>query len=430
LEAALAGFAARSARVDVPAGAATTLDVTLEPARLERTLVVTAVGAARPLFDTPHSVSVVTSEAIASSPAANNRDVHFASRTPASTLAIGERSLLDGRTLYHEFFNFTSWDTLPVALDELRKVEVFRGPGSSLWGANAIYGVVNIETKGPREMPGGEAWLSGGEQGTYAVGARWAQAFERWSYKVSGSYYRQGPWERDEELPDGSPLPDDARFPNPAVEQPKLDVRADYEPDPSTRLTLKAGTAGANGVTHTGVGPWITTPGSYASYAQARFVAASRRTSSRSGLRPPRGSTVRSSRKRSSLAWAEASRSPISSKKTVPPSAVSSLPVRRSTPVATPFSTPNSSASTRVPGRAGQLTTTKGPSRRRERRWMSWATSSLPVPVSPLMRTVTSVAATFSMSALRARRPGDPPTRSGSAVIAPPRDDQGSRSSA
>ena len=83
--------------------------------------------------------------------------------------------------------------------------------------------------------------------------------------------------------------------------------------------------------------------------------------------------------------------SPISSRKIVPPSASSNFPSRAlEAPVKAPFSCPNSSLSISSLGMAAQLTATKGLSRRGERAWMALAASSLPVPVSPSIRTVIS----------------------------------------
>ena len=48
------------------------------------------------------------------------------------------------------------WDFLPVNLNEIKQIEVIRGPASAVWGANALYGVVNVITKSPREMQGDE----------------------------------------------------------------------------------------------------------------------------------------------------------------------------------------------------------------------------------------------------------------------------------
>ena len=77
--------------------------------------------------------------------------------------------------------------------------------------------------------------------------------------------------------------------------------------------------------------------------------------------------------------------------------------------VKAPFTWPNSSLSSRFSGMAPQLTATKGASRRGERAWMARATSSLPVPLSPVMSTVELVGATErTRSKTRDHGRGDP----------------------
>ena len=83
----------------------------------------------------------------------------------------------------------------------------------------------------------------------------------------------------------------------------------------------------------------------------------------------------------------------------MPPCASSNTPGRRwSAPVKAPRSWPKSSLSISVAGMAAQLMATNGLSRRGERLWMARATSSLPVPDSPVMATLALAGATFSMS--------------------------------
>ena len=83
----------------------------------------------------------------------------------------------------------------------------------------------------------------------------------------------------------------------------------------------------------------------------------------------------------------------------MPPLASSNLPGRRSTaPVNEPFSWPYSSLSMRSRGIAAMLTVTNGPRARVEFAWIARATSSLPVPDSPMSRTVISVRATRPIS--------------------------------
>ena len=82
------------------------------------------------------------------------RDINVTSRGATGTLATGQLALLDGRSLYQDFFGFVMWDFLPVNFNEVKQIEVIRGPASAVWGANALYGVVNVITKSPREMQG------------------------------------------------------------------------------------------------------------------------------------------------------------------------------------------------------------------------------------------------------------------------------------
>ncbi len=65
------------------------------------------------------------------------RDINVTSRGATGTLATGQLALLDGRSLYQDFFGFVMWDFLPVNLNEIKQIEVIRGPASAVWGANA-----------------------------------------------------------------------------------------------------------------------------------------------------------------------------------------------------------------------------------------------------------------------------------------------------
>lgn len=62
--------------------------------------------------------------------------------------------LIDGRSVYTPFFAGVHWDQQDVVLEDVARIEVIRGPGSSLWGANAVNGVVNIITKTAEETQG------------------------------------------------------------------------------------------------------------------------------------------------------------------------------------------------------------------------------------------------------------------------------------
>ncbi len=62
--------------------------------------------------------------------------------------------LLDGRSLYNPIFSGVYWDVQNVLLEDVERIEVIRGPGAALWGANAVNGVINIITKSARETRG------------------------------------------------------------------------------------------------------------------------------------------------------------------------------------------------------------------------------------------------------------------------------------
>ena len=142
------------------------------------------------------------------------------------------------------------------------------------------------------------------------------------------------------------------------------------------------------------------------------MVAATSRTSTFTVWVPPSRSISPSCSARSSFTCAPTGISPTSSRKRVPPLARSNRPgLRAVAPVKAPFSTPNSSASRSVSGKAPQLTATNGPAARPESSWSARAASSLPVPDSPSRSTVAvEGAACFSVSR-KARNAGDWPTR-------------------
>ena len=63
--------------------------------------------------------------------------------------------LIDGRTVYSPLFAGVYWDVQDVPLEDIDRIEVIRGPGATVWGANAVNGVINIITKSAAETQGG-----------------------------------------------------------------------------------------------------------------------------------------------------------------------------------------------------------------------------------------------------------------------------------
>jgi iron complex outermembrane receptor protein len=79
--------------------------------------------------------------------------------------------LIDGRSVYTPLYEGVYWNVQNVMLEDVERIEVIRGPGGTIWGANAVNGVINIITKSAEDTQGTVATLGGGnvDQGTGAI---------------------------------------------------------------------------------------------------------------------------------------------------------------------------------------------------------------------------------------------------------------------
>ena len=68
--------------------------------------------------------------------------------------------LIDGRSLYNRAFSGVFWNAEDLLVDDIDRIEVIRGPGGSIWGANAVNGVINIVTRSARNTHGALVRLS------------------------------------------------------------------------------------------------------------------------------------------------------------------------------------------------------------------------------------------------------------------------------
>ena len=100
--------------------------------------------------------------------------------------------LIDGRTIYTPLFSGVFWDNQDYILDDIDKIEIVRGTGGTVWGANAVNGVINIITKNAAATQGGHASLSAGNYDRFIAEARHGSKTEAGnSYRVYAKQVRK-----------------------------------------------------------------------------------------------------------------------------------------------------------------------------------------------------------------------------------------------
>lgn len=144
-------------------------DLTLE--QLSNIEVTSASGRAESLQDAAASIFVITGEDIRRSAAttlpgalrlAPNLQVAQSSATGYAISARGFNNeiankllvLIDGRTVYSTLFSGVFWDANDVMLEDVERIEVISGPGGTVWGANAVNGIINVITRSAADTQG------------------------------------------------------------------------------------------------------------------------------------------------------------------------------------------------------------------------------------------------------------------------------------
>ena len=279
--------------------------------KYKETVVVSASKTEQKLVNAPSTMSVIGPEVFDVAPSTSYgdllravpgmnvtqisaRDVNVTSRGATSSLATSQLAVVDGRSIYQDFFGFVMWDFMPANTNEIKQMEVIRGPASAVWGANALNGVINVITKSPREMQGTYAVfgaggfdrdVTGAAQGAgsafYVNGTYAAAANDRWAYKISAGTYFSDAFARPVgEIPNGIPN-DTTSYPaytNTGTSQPKIDVRVDYDkPDNGGKLSFSGGIGGTDGIMHSGIGPFDINSGTTLSYGKMAWTKGARR---------------------------------------------------------------------------------------------------------------------------------------------------------
>jgi len=178
--------------------------------------VVTASRYLQSVQEAPSTISVITAEAIKKSGAFTIPDalrrvegIEVMSITssdqqvsirgfngPASGKVL---VMINGRSVYYELYGFVLWDTLPVSLEEIKQIEIIKGPGSALYGANAYCGVINIITLTPKEAAGTRVALAGGDLGMLHTTVVHGGEVGKLSYKLSAGYDQGNQWRHTNE---------------------------------------------------------------------------------------------------------------------------------------------------------------------------------------------------------------------------------------
>ncbi len=124
-------------------------------------------------------------------------DFNFNARGFNSSLNRRILTLIDGRDPSVPFLGAQEWAALSYPIDEMASVELVRGPGSALYGANAFSGVLNMTTKSPRDTAGGRLQLTAGDLSTRRGDIRHAGGFgNEMYYRVVGGYQKSDDFSR------------------------------------------------------------------------------------------------------------------------------------------------------------------------------------------------------------------------------------------
>lgn len=189
----------------------------LAQASLEDLLNIEVTSASRKeqkLSQVPAAIFVITQEDIRRSGATNIPDLLRmvpgldVAQINGNTWAISARGfnlqfankllvLVDGRAVYTPLFGGVYWDTVDVPLEDIEQIEVIRGPGGTVWGANAVNGVINVITRSAADTQGGLITAGGGTRAEGFGTAQYGGKIKKdTSYRIFAKYLN------DDDLPD------------------------------------------------------------------------------------------------------------------------------------------------------------------------------------------------------------------------------------
>jgi iron complex outermembrane recepter protein len=199
-----------------------------------------------PLGHAPAAIQVVTGDEIRRSGASsipealrladnlevaqiNSHDWAISARGFNSHLGDKLLVLMDGRAVYSPLYGGVLWNMQDYLLEDIDRIEVISGPGGTLWGANAVNGVINITTKNAKDTQGFYLEAGGGNELQDFTGVRYGGMLSsNVYYRVYGKFYNLN----DEHLPNGNDAAD-------ATIQGQGGFRIDTEPSLPNVFTLQ-----------------------------------------------------------------------------------------------------------------------------------------------------------------------------------------------
>ncbi len=212
-----------------------------------------------PYAQAPASIQVITQDEIRRSGASsipealrladnldvaqkNSHDWGISARGFNTDLANKLLVLIDGRAVYTPLFSGVFWDVQDYLLEDIDRIEVISGPGGTLWGANAVNGVINITTRSSKDTQGLYVEGGGGTTLQDFGGVRYGGLLaSNVTYRVYGKYFNRG----DEVLPNGADASD-------SWWQGQGGFRIDAEASAQDNFTLQGDLYGGNENVSTG----------------------------------------------------------------------------------------------------------------------------------------------------------------------------------
>lgn len=180
----------------------------------EMPVVITPARIKQPIMESPSTITVLTREDIRKygitsltdilrnvpgvniiSLSATDRNVGIRGLNELASSRI--LSLVDGIPTYMEFYGITAWETLPVSVEEIERIEIIRGPGSALYGANAFDGVINIITDIPSNDLGTRMIAKLNHAGKISGSILQGEQYSRLGYRASFGWDSINGWNDD-----------------------------------------------------------------------------------------------------------------------------------------------------------------------------------------------------------------------------------------